>query len=66
MSVINTGAAAGAATRFVKVKLHRCELLNWAADCIEAKAAELDPCRPLDLDPEAVYYYHRDAPVEWD
>ena len=44
----------------------RDELLNEAADSMAATAAELDPCRPLDLDPEAVDYCYRDAPVEWD
>ena len=52
-----------AATRFVNVKAHQGEPLNEAAD---STAAELDPCRPLSLDAGAVYYYHRDAPVEWD
>ena len=42
----------------------RDELLNEAADSMAATAAELDPCRPLDLDPEAVDYCYRDAPVE--
>ena len=58
-------SAAGVVTRFVKVKSHRGELLNEVADSMAATAAELDPCRPLDLNPEAVYY-HKDAPVEWD
>ena len=63
---INARAAAGAVTRLIKVKSHRGELLNEAADSMAATAAELDPCRPLDLDPEAVYFYHKGAPVEWD
>ena len=63
VSAINARATAGAATRFVNVKAHQGEPLNEAAD---STAAELDPCRPLSLDAGAVYYYHRDAPVEWD
>ena len=65
VSVINARAGAGALTRIVKVKSHWGELLNEAADLMAGTAAELEPCCPLDLDPEAVYYYHRDAPVEW-
>ena len=41
--VINARAAAGAVTRFVKVKSHRGELLIEAADSMAATAAELDP-----------------------
>ena len=29
-------------------------------------AAELDPSRPLDLDPEAVYFYRESTLVGWD
>ena len=35
-------------------------------DSHASEAAELDPSRPQDLDPEAVYFYHQGAPMEWD
>ena len=63
---LNRRAAAGHVTRLIKVKSHRAEPLNVAADALASAAAELDPSRPLDLDPEAVYFYYRDALVEWD
>ena len=59
--LINRWAAADATTRFVKFKAHRARLraepLNEAADTMASAAAELDPFRPLDLNPEAVYFY---------
>ena len=57
---------AGVITRFVKVKAHRAEPLNEAADAMASAAAELDPSRPLDLDPEAVYFYRESTLVGWD
>jgi hypothetical protein len=65
-SLINGRAASDVITRFVKVKSHRAEPLNEAADTLASDAAELDPSRPLDLDPEAVYFYLKGVPVEWD
>jgi hypothetical protein len=64
--LINGRAASDVITRFVKVKSHRAEPLNEAADTLASDAAELDPSRPLDLDPEAVYFYLKGVPVEWD
>ena len=63
---LNRRVAAGSITRLVKVKSHRAEPLNAAADALASAAAELDPSRPIDLDPEAVYFYLGDTPVEWD
>ena len=65
-SLVNKRAASNVITRFVKVKAHRSEPLNEAADALASDAAELDPSRPLDLDPEAVYFYFKDSPIEWD
>ena len=66
VSRINRRAAAGVLTRFVKVKAHRGEPLNEAADTLASEAAELDPSRPLDLDPEAVYFYYHNTLVGWE
>ena len=57
VSLINRRAAAGVIMRFVKVKAHRAEPLNEAADAMASAAAELDPSLPLDLDQGAVYFY---------
>ena len=54
---------AGARTRFVKVKAHTA---NPSADAMASAAAELDPSLPLDLDPEAVYFYRESTLVGWD
>ena len=54
VSLINRRAAAGATPRFVKVKARSAEPFNEAADAMASAAAELDPSRPFDLDPEAV------------
>jgi len=64
--LLNQRAAAGSTSRFIKVKSHRAEPLNTAADALAFAAAELDPARPVDLDPEAVYFYYKDTPVQWD
>jgi len=66
VQLLNGRVAVGSVTRFLKVKSHRAEPLNTAADASASAAAELDPTRPVDLDPEAVYFYFRDTPVEWD
>ena len=42
VSLINRRAAAGVITRFVKVKVHRTEPLNEAADAMASAASELD------------------------
>jgi hypothetical protein len=62
----NRLAAAGHTTRVIKVREHRGEPLNEAADA--PAAAESDPGRPLamDLDPQAVNFRFREAWVEWD
>ena len=64
--LINERAAANAVTRFWKVKSHRAEPLNEAADALADAAVELDPSRPLDLDPEAVHFIYKETLVEWD
>ena len=65
-NLINKRTAASVTTRLIKVKFHRGEPLNEAADASASEAAELDPSRPLDLDPEAVYFYCKGVPMEWD
>ena len=68
VKLINKRAAAGRTTRFIKVRAHRGEPLNEAADTMAAAAAESDPARSvvMDLDPEAVYFSFKEAWVEWD
>jgi ribonuclease HI len=58
VKLVNNRAAAGSVTRFMKVKVHRAEPLNETADALASAAAEMDPSRPVDLDPEAVYFYY--------
>ena len=64
--LLNRRVEAGSTTRLIKVKSHRAEPLNTAADALASAAAELDPTQLADLDPETVYYYFRDTPVTWD
>ncbi len=45
VKLINKRAKAGRRTRFIKVRAHRGELLNEAADVMAAAAAESDPAR---------------------
>ena len=54
--------------RFVKVRAHRGEPLNEAADALASAAAESDPSRPvvLDLEAEAVHFSYRGIWVEHD
>jgi len=68
VTLLNKRAAAGRITRFIKVRAHRGEPLNEAADALAAAAADLDPGRPvtMDLDPEAVHFMYRETWVEWD
>jgi ribonuclease HI len=68
VKLINKRAEAGRRTRFIKVRAHRGEPLNEAADAMAAAAAESDPARSvtMDLDPEAVYFLYKEAWVEWD
>ena len=66
VKLVNSRAAAGSVTRFIKVKAHRAEPLNEGADALAFAAAELDPSRPVDLDPETAYFYYRGAPIQWD
>ncbi len=64
--LLNRRVDAGSITRLIKVKSHRAEPLNNAADARASAAAEMDPTRPADLDPEAVYFYFHGTPVMWD
>jgi len=68
VKLINARAAKGAVTRLVKVRAHRAEPLNEAADTLAAEAAELDPSLPvtMELDPEAVHFQLKGSWVEWD
>ena len=64
--LINSRVIAGGTTRFIKVKSHRAEPLNEAADALAVAAAELDPTCPVELDAEAVYFYYKGHPIQWD
>lgn len=64
-SLINGRAAAGVVTRLVKVKAHAGDPLNEAADAMASAAAELDPSRPQEVDPEGVYFLYKGALVPW-
>ena len=57
----------GVMTRFIKVKVkaHSGEPLNEAANALAGAAAEMDPTRPADVDPEGVYFYYRETLVVW-
>jgi ribonuclease HI len=46
VTLLNKRAAAGRITRFIKVRAHRGEPLNEAADALAAAAADLEPGRP--------------------
>ena len=65
VSLINRRAAAGVVTRLVKVKAHAGDPLNEAADALASAAAELDPSRPQEVDPEGVYLRFKGALVPW-
>ena len=66
--LLNQRAEAGRTTRFIKVRAHRGEPLNEAADAMASEAGEFDPSRAaaLDQDPEAVYFLMKQTWVEWD
>ncbi len=51
-------AEVGRTTRFIKIRAHRGEPLNEAADAMASEAGKFDPARAvaLDQDPEAVYF----------
>ena len=68
VQLLNDRAAKGAVTRLVKVRAHRAEPLNEAADALAAEAAELDPSLPvtIELDPEAVHFQLKGSWMEWD
>ena len=66
VKLVNRRVAAGSVTRFIKVKAHRAEALNEGADALAFAAAELDPSRPVELDSDAVYFYYKGAPIQWD
>jgi ribonuclease HI len=53
VTLLNRRAAAGRITRFLKVRAHRGEPLNEAADALAAAAADLDPGRPVAIDLES-------------
>ena len=65
--LINQRAAAGVVTRLVKVKAHAGDPLNGAADALASAAAELDPSRPQEVDPEGVYrdFRYKGTLVPW-
>ena len=67
VKLLNERQAAGVVTRFVKVKSHRGEPLNEAADALASAAAEADdsPPNPLQLEPDVVHFYVKGALVEW-
>ncbi len=67
VKLLNRRAAAGHITRFIKVREHRGEPLNEAADALAAAVADSDPGSPvaMDLDPEAEHFMYREAWVEW-
>ena len=68
MNLLNARSASGSVTRFIKVRAHRGEPLNEAADALAAAAAESDPSRSLalDLDADTIYYSFRRMWVEYD
>ena len=63
--LINRRAAAGVVTRLAKVKAHAGDPLNGAADALASAAAELDPSRPQEVDPEGVYFRYEGTLVPW-
>ena len=68
VQLLNQRHAAGAATRFVKVKSHSGEPLNEAADALASAAAEADDSplsSALHLDPDTVHFYVNGAPAVW-
>jgi len=68
VNLVNARAASGSVTRFVKVRAHRGEPLNEAADALAAAAAESDPTRSLtlDLDADTIYFSFRGMWAEFD
>ena len=68
VNLLNARSASGSVTRFIKVRAHRGEPLNEAADALAAAAAESDPSRSLalELDADAIYYSFRGMWVEYD
>ena len=68
VNLLNARSASGSVTSFIKVRAHRGEPLNEAADALAAAAAESDPSRSLalELDADAIYYSFRGMWVEYD
>ena len=63
--LINQRAANGVITRLVKVKAHAGDPLNEAADTLASAAAELDPSRSQEVDPEGVHFGYKGVLVPW-
>ena len=61
----NQRAVNGEVMRLVKVKAHDGDPLNEAAYTLASAAAESDPSRSQDVDPEGVYFGYRGALVPW-
>ena len=49
----------------IKVKAHSGEPLIEAADALAGEAAEMDPTRPVDVDPQGIYFYYCETLVAW-
>jgi ribonuclease HI len=58
VKLMNQRAVAGSITRLIKVRAHRGEPLNEAADALASAAAESDSVMPagIELDPDAVHF----------
>ena len=52
-------------TSFVNVKAHSGEPLNEAADALARVAAEMDPSRQVDMDPEGACFFYRQTLSWW-
>jgi ribonuclease HI len=57
LRLINQRAADGESTRLVQVKAHAGDPLNEAADTLASDAAELDPLKSQEVDPEGVHFW---------
>jgi hypothetical protein len=68
VKLVNQRAAAGSITRLIKVRAHRGEPLNEAADALASAAAESDSAMPagIELDLDVVHFLWKETWVEWD